>query len=328
MPESVTEVAAQVHLWLKASIKIMLNCKKSILTFIFLCCALINARAQHTFNSGTSRLNMLQDSLLRLERLVQDAPSNTERFADNAQFVKTLVKALKIPGSYNFGFDSVKYLSIVKSPDKAFRIFSWAVGADDGTYRFFGAIQMATKDGQLKLYPLIDATEEIKDNNEITSNKKWFGSRYYEIVPVVNSGKQTFYILLGWKGNTIKTTKKVIEILSFEKDEVIFGKNVLESTKNGPFKNRIVFEYNKLNSMTLRLDKTVGMVVFDHLVPLSPDMTGNFEYYGSDSSFDAYRPVGGHLKLVENVELKNNPNEKDELYTDPKNKKITPIKKL
>lgn len=57
-------------------------------------------------------------------------------------------------------------------------------------------------------------------------------------------------------------------------------------------------------------------------------MTGNFEYYASDLSFDAYKVTGGKLKLVENVELKNDPNEMDELYIDPKDKKIQPIKKL
>lgn len=293
------------------------------------CCTLVSASAQHAFNTNNiPALNKFQDSLIALGTSLQEATNNTQRFDENAKFIKTLVTALKINGSFNYGFDSVKYFSTVKSPDKSFRIFSWAVPEDDGTYRFFGSIQMATADGSLKLFPLIDASADLTDTNEITSAKKWFGSRYYEIIPVVNSGKQTYYALLGWKGNNSKTSKKVIEILSFNKGEPVFGKGVFEGTKNTPLKNRVVFEYNRLNSMTLRLDKKAGMIVFDHLAPFSTDMTGNFEFYASDSSFDGYRPVGGKLKLTENIELNNDPNAKDELYIDPKSKGIPAQKKF
>ena len=80
--------------------------------------------------------------------------------------------------------------------------------------------------------------------------------------------------------------------------------------------------------MTLTLDKSTNMIVFDHLAPFSPDMEGNFEFYASDLSFDAYKLINGRLKLIENVELKNDPNEMDELYADPNDKSIKPVKKL
>ena len=117
-------------------------------------------------------------------------------------------------------------------------------------------------------------------------------------------------------------------MLSFEKDGPLFGKPVFEGLKGSTPKNRVVFEYNKLNSMTLTLDKSINMIVFDHLAPFSEDMVGNFEYYASDLSFDAYKVANGKLKLIENVELKNDPNNMDELYVDPKDKKTKAIKKL
>lgn len=307
----------------------MFPARKYLLTIIIVCCSLAAVRAQHTFNSDAiPRLNALQDSMIRLAGSIQAVKDNTDRFALNAKLIKTLVSALKIPGSYNFNFDSLSYISAIKSPDKNFRVFSWALPTNEGTYRFFGSIQMATKDGSLKLFPLIDGTTDFKDVNEITSPKKWLGCRYYEIIPIINSGKPTYYALLGWKGNNQKTSKKVIEVLSFDRGEPILGKAVFQNTGSGSVKNRIVFEYSKLNSMTLRLDKKVGMIVFDHLAPLSTDMTGNFEYYASDSSFDAYKPLGGKLKLVENIEVTNDPDSNDELYTDPKSKKIPAQKKF
>lgn len=269
-----------------------------------------------------------QDSLLMISRQTFDAPSNTERFASNAAFIRTLVNALKTPYSYQYGFDSLKNISILKSPDQKFRVFTWYVPLDDGTYRFFGSIQMATTDGKLKLFPLIDQTEQLKDAHAVTGNKEWFGARYYEVLPLVQAGKPASYILIGWKGNNSKTSKKVIDILSFEKDGPLFGKAVFDGPKGTKPGNRIIFEYNRGNSMTLTTDKTVNMIVFDHLAPMAPEMEGNFEYYASDLSFDAYKIVNGRLRLIENIELKNEPNVMDEFYADPKDKSVKPVKKL
>lgn len=296
---------------------------------LMLCCAPDRSWAQHSFSFNNGPImSRYQDSLVRLSEEIFSAENNADRFSKNAQFIKTLVNSLKTHTSFSYPFDSLKKITIIKSPDNSFRLFSWAVPVDDGTYRFFGSVQIATKDGKLKLFPLIDDTENIRDVNSVTSNKNWYGARYYEIVPVAVSGRQPYYVLMGWKGNNAKTSKKVIDILSFEKELPVFGKPVFEGVKGSTPRNRIVFEYNKLNSMTLTMDKSTKMIVFDHLAPFSPDMAGNFEYYASDLSFDAYKIVNGKLKLVENVELKNEPNSMDDFYADPNDKSIKPVKKL
>ena len=302
---------------------------RSFFITVIVCCALTTVSAQQTISpASTAILNRYQDSLAKTSTVIFEGATNAQRYEQNGRFIKMLVTTLKTPGSFNYGFDSLKTISIVKSPDNQFRIFSWFVPTEEGTYRFFGTVQMATADGQLKLYPLLDDTEHLTDNNQITTNKQWYGARYYEIVPLKAAGKKTSYILLGWKGNNNKTSKKVIDVLSFDGDILRFGKPVFEGAKNTPVKNRIVFEYNKLNSMTLRMDKNEKMIVFDHLAPFDPNMTGNFEYYASDSSFDGYKQVGDKMKLSENIELKNDPNMLDGFYVDPKQKDIPVVKKF
>lgn len=306
--------------------------KRPLMTILYgllLCCALAPAYAQlPAAGENKARLDHYQDSLAAAGRSIAEAPNDLQRTGANAKFIKLLVAALKTPYSFSYGFDSLKTVAITASPDRKFRIFSWSAQADDGTYRFYGAIQLAAADGKLQLYPLIDGTAALQDDNQVTTNQQWYGARYNEIIPLLMPGSKTCYALLGWKGHNRKTTKKVIEILSFDAQGPQFGKPVFEGPAGTPVRNRIVFEYNKLNSMTLRLDPAEQMIVFDHLVPFNPEMTGNFEYYASDSTYDGYRLVGNKLKLIADVSPKNDPSEQDGLYVDPKRKDIPVTRKF
>lgn len=300
--------------------------QKALIAFIitgYLCCAGLQTRAQQ---NTTHTLPQLQDSLSRISEDIVNATENTTRFEHNAKFIKTLVQALRLPCSFDFPFDSLSMISALKSPDGVFKLYTWFVPTNEGGFRYFGTIQMPSKNG-LQLFPLIDHTENLADSNVVSDPKTWFGSRYYEIVPVQN-GKETYYALLGWKGNSPKTTSKVIEILSFKNGTPVFGKPVFEQAGKPSARNRLIFTYNKMNSMTLRFDKKVNMIVFDHLAPYDPAMEGNFEYYASDSSFDGYAIGKGRLKLVENIEVNNDPDDQDALYIDPSRTDIPAKKKF
>ncbi len=292
--------------------------KPSFLIIIAVFSFILKVNAQQTLNvNSKSQLNALQDSLITLSEETFEARDETARLEKNALFIKKFVNALKVTGSFNYEFDSLKRISIIKSPDNSFRIITWFVPSTDGTFRYYGTIQMGTSNGTLKLFPLTDGTSSLEDVNTLTTHKNWFGARYYEMVPVMVNGKQPYWILLGWKGNNQKTSKKVIEVLSFEKGEPVFGKSLFQTQKNGPFKNRVIFEYNKLNAMTLTVDSKVNMIIFDHLAPYDSKMVGNFEYYAGDLSFDGYKLVYGKLSLVEDVELKNDPSPNDDFYGKP-----------
>lgn len=297
---------------------------KTIKFYIFLIVGALSfsLKAQQAPN----QLNVFQDTLIKISANVTTATSDAQKMDMNGRFVKTLVEALKTPNSFSYPFDSLKNISVIKSSDQAFRILSWYVRLENGAYRYYGAIQMNTKNGPLKLYPLIDQTENLADPNVITNNQKWFGARYYEIVPVTSGNRLPYYILLGWKGNTEMTTKKVIDVLSFDKDVPVFGAPVFDG-KELKGKNRVIFEYAKSNAMTLKTDLKAGMIVFDHLASFDPEIKGKFEYYGSDGTFDGFRIIGGKLKLQEDLTLNNDPNASDEFYADPK-KNVKPIRKL
>jgi hypothetical protein len=273
--------------------------------------------AQHSDDSGNvKQLMILQDSLAHLGKKLINNDTEMERMNANGQFIQTLVQALKVPHSFNFPFDSVKAVTIVNSPDSRYRIISWHVAFDDGSYRFYGTIQMNTGD-KLEMFPLSDYTPYIKNAEDTTTNNtKWLGAQYYKIIPVY-SGQNPYYVLLGWKGNNVKTTKKVIEVLSFDRE----GKPVLGMPVfigNGKTRKRVVFEYTRQASMLLRYNDDQHLIVFDNLAPQDKKQTGKYEFYGPDLSYNGYRFKDGHWIYVDNVDMRNAPSNQDNDYIDPK----------
>lgn len=270
--------------------------------------------AQQIDAEGLKQLNFYQDSLKHLGSTIVNNQNDLVRKNANYQFIKTLVAALKTPHSFDFSFDSVKTVTLTKSPDDKFRIFSWHVANDDGSYRFYGAIQVKTA-GPLKLYGLEDYTPLIKAvEDTVGDNHTWFGAQYYTIIPVL--GTRPYYVMLGWKGNNDKSTKKVIEVLSFQNDKPVFGMPVFSG--NGKRHDRIVFQYARQASMLLKYVSSQNLIVFDNLAPPDKKSKDHPETYGPDLSYDGYKLKNGEWIYMDNLDMRNVPNEQDETYIDPK----------
>jgi hypothetical protein len=282
-----------------------------------------NAEAQHSdSNKNKQTMLNLQDSLQILSYKIINDSIEPERYNANYQFIKTLVNTLKTPYSFNFSFDSLKTISIQSSPDKRFRIFSWHVMNNDGSYRYYGTIQMNNPDGKLQMFPLVDYTPAIKNSADtVTTPDKWYGAQYYRIISVLNNVQTPYYVLLGWKGNTVRSTKKVMEILYFKDGKAYFGMPVFDGDKEQPTKKRAIFEYDRRASMVLNYEPSISTVVFDHLAPPDPKLKGRFELYGPDFSYDGYRLANGRWKFVQDLELKNTPTNQDDNFNDPKKMK-------
>lgn len=297
--------------------------KKLFLIFGLLIFTFGSAEAQHSdSNKNKQIISDLQDSLQVLSYKMINDSIEPERYNANYKLIKTLVNALKTPNSFNYSFDSLKTISIQTSPDRRFRIFSWHVMNNDGSYRYYGTIQMNNPDGRLQMFPLVDYTPLIKNvADTVTTNDKWYGAQYYRIISVLNNVKTPYYVLLGWKGNTVNSTKKVIEILYFKDGKVYFGMPVFDGDMEQPLKKRTIFEYDRRASMVLNYEPSISTVVFDHLAPPDPKLKGKFELYGPDLSYDGYKLVNGRWKFVQDLELKNSPSDQDDNFNDPKKMK-------
>ncbi len=241
------------------------------------------------------KMQIWQDSLTNLGKAIYAHKSDVERLESNFLFVKTLVSALKETNSYFFNFEQLNMISAVRSPDDSFRVFSWNIPLQDGSFLFYGSIQF--KSGTLKLLPLLDKTFEISDvNKNIVDSKNWYGAQYYDIIAL----KPNQYLLLGWKGHNASVSQKVIEVLSLDSSgNVKLGQGIFDDDSTIV---RKIFSYAKDATMLLRFNKQENRIEFDHLIPLDG---GKKDQNVPDLSHDAYKLKNNKLELLKNITILN-----------------------
>jgi len=296
--------------------------KQLTLVFGLLLLILTKVDGQSLDKSNREKLIVFQDSLKEISFKMINDSIEPQRYNASYKLIKTLVTALKTPYSFNFEFDSLKTISIQNSPDQKFRVFTWHVMNNDGSYRFYGTIQMNTSQGELEMFPLVDYSPTLKNPSDSTyTNSRWYGAQYYKIIPVLKDVESPYYMLLGWKGNTVKSTKKVIEVLHFKDGKAYFGKPVFDGDPDNLNKKRIIFEYDRRATMLLNYENAENRIVFDHLAPPDPNLKGKFELYGPDFSYDGFKFLNGRWKFISDLELKNDSTDQDENFNDPKKMK-------
>lgn len=245
-------------------------------------------------------LKVLSDSIIR-------GSTDIVRRAAVAEFNERMLDLLKKPATFSYPFDSIKALSKLRTSDNRTRIYTWFhQSRDDGTYRYFGLVQRFNPaKTEMRLIGLIEQkcdndTIEMKELN----SDSWMGAVYYDLIEKkVKSGYQ--YYLLGWIGHDRYTTRKVLEVLTFDRyDNVAFGAPVFIDEKNKK-KWREVFEFTAEAVMLLRYEEKKKMFVFDHLSPASPSAKGQFRYYGPDFTYDGYRFKKGLWYYKSNLDMRN-----------------------
>ncbi len=255
-----------------------------------------------------AKLKKAEEELNPLSFVMFTDTSNLERMRACYTFIPKFVEALKVPGSFNYSFDSVPIVSILYPADSSFRIFTWQVALDGGSYRYFGTIQMNGK--ELKLFPLIDRTDSIKNPQDtILSASCWYGAYYYNMVETKAKGT-TYYTLFGFDGNDLFSHIKVMDVLHFDDGKPVFGAPIFEIpdtfANEFPYPVRKpltrFFVYYKFDAkLSLNYNPDDDIVVFDHIksthafgkdVPIS---------LIPDGSYDAFEWKDGKWTYISNV---------------------------
>jgi hypothetical protein len=282
--------------------------------------------AQTLTASQKKELEKREDSIKSFAYDIVFGRDAEDRFRSDSQFIKMLVRALKVKNSFYYRFDSLQTISRLYAPDTAFRIFTWQLKKDEYTYFQRGAIQMRTADGSLKLIPLHDESDySKKPEDSIRTPNNWIGAIYYRIILKTVNGKK-IYTLLGFDDYTLSSTKKWMEILTFDNaGNPVFGGPYIsfrEDSLQKPMRVRFNIEYKKEASTTFNYNPEMDMIVYDDLISES-DEPGRKDTYIPDGDFQGFKWKDGqwvHVEKVFNFRLKDGEYPKDNMLRDENGK--------
>ena len=201
----------------------------------------------------------------------------SHRLKADSIFTTSLVQVLKTPYSFNYTFDSLQSVKHITSPDSKFKIFTWQIDLGDGTYRQRGALQVPTTDGTLKLFPFFDNSDFVQNASiGLFDRKKWIGAIYYAIIPVQTS-QGTVYTLLGFDENTNAISKKIIEVLHFVDNELIFGGDYFSYPPDPTYPlakvDRFILQYKKGSNAIIKYDNITRRILISELASTDNDLT-------------------------------------------------------
>jgi len=242
-------------------------------SFIFLLVSSFSGLLANPTVSGTLKPEQLakfrayNDSLKVYNDSLVNAMAETERTGAAMKIIKTFSRVLREEGAYQYTFDSLTSIAVVTPEDNKFRIFTWQVAFDNGTYRYFGVIQ--SNETKPKLQPLVDYGSLYEHPDSIIVDAdRWIGALYYRIIPA-KVGKKTYYTLFGWDANNVRTNKKLIDILWFDEDgKAKLGYPLFDMDKEkSPC--RVILEYKKDATLSLSYYPEEKQIYYDHLVSLS-----------------------------------------------------------
>ncbi len=241
--------------------------------------------------SDLKKLKAKEDTLRAYAKyMVTDSMTKTRMIADSF-FTRILVRALQIKNSFYYPFDAVLGISKMYAPDSSFRIFTWTLQFDEYYSRQKGAIQMATRDGSLKLFPLRDNSEfTARAEDSVRTANNWIGAVYYNMVKTQYNGKN-YYTLFGYDNNNIMSNKKWVEVLTFNsRNEPVFGGPFFtyqnDTARKAP-QYRLSLEYKKNARVLMNYIPDLDVILMDHLISETdePDHKWSYVPDGDNEAF-------------------------------------------
>jgi hypothetical protein len=271
--------------------------------------------SQKSLPATVQLLTQMEENMRPYASDIMNAEEAGDRAIADSIFTRMLVKSLQVPYSFSYAFDSLTTISHIYAPDSSFRIFTWQVMKDFTFYRKKGAIQFRTKDGSLKLVPLYDETP-FTDNpvDSVRTNRQWIGAVYYNIIQKTWNNRN-YYTLFGYDENNARSTRKWMEVLTFdEKNQPVFGGRYFSYPDDGikppQPAYRFCFEFKKNASARLNYDPELDLVTFAHLISEAGDPKSKYTLI-PEGSYEGFRWVNGkwvHVAVVKEADPRSNIN--------------------
>lgn len=237
------------------------------------------------------------------DRLVDNYNDN-DRIRINDSIRMILDGYVKSDTVFSHRFTNLRYLGQIMSPDSLLKIITWNLVLVNEPGRYFCYFIRKQEPGTKNIiYRLSANYNEIPIKTDTTySEPEWYGALYYDLKPYIIDNRRC-WVLLGIDYGNAVISRKIIEVLNFTpEDAIVFGRKWFVTGEDKMY--RAVFQYasNAMMSLKFRSDSSI---IFDHLVPFSPTLKEDRQYYGPDYSSDAYNFKNGLWKLIINVDARN-----------------------
>ncbi|HPH84083.1 MAG TPA: hypothetical protein PLC48_01440 [Ferruginibacter sp.] len=274
------------------------------LSLLFLACLLqCSSIAQKISPADFRVLQQKEDSLKAPAMRIIQGINPLDRFVADSIFTRIFMRALKIKNSFYYPFDSLITISCLYAPDSSFRIITWQMLINDNIIRQHGAIQMHTADGSLMRYPLIDKSDVTVNMEDTVGNHfGWMGAVYYRII-LKKYNNHSYYTLIGYDENNIRSNKKIIEVLDFVDGEPRFGGRFFSIPGSGikpRNPSRYIMEFKKEASPRLNYDKELDMIVMEHLISESNSPDKKYTLVG-DGDYEGLKWINGKWVHVSKI---------------------------
>jgi len=257
------------------------------------------------FNNAFCQDNYLkkqEDAIKKQENLIIYSTEISDKLIANDSLIKLITQTISSPKAYMFPFDKLDYISVIQPKNRKFKLFTWFIPLENGTYNYFGILQTCKKNGRkCQIYQLHNRRKatEYTSKDLITYNN-WYGCIYYDLIEI-KVHKKKYYTLLGWDGHNNTSNKKIIDVLQIEKhNEPIFGAKIFNNNNS-----RMIIEYSEKYPISLKWDSEIQSIVFDHLEPIDGVSRDNFSLYVPNLSYDILEKSENGWQLKTNIYLNN-----------------------
>lgn len=267
----------------------MTGMKNFIVVFLFFTAFSI------TSTNGQTDFRSLEENLAFQADVMVNASKSKYRARASATFREAFKSVLEEENSFSYPFDSLELISKLYAPDSSFRIFTWQVHHSPNEVDYFGFIQ--TFDTLIILEDKSPYNQDLK--YEVLGPDTWFGQIYYDVQTFTSKG-QKHTLFFGARMQDQDQRIKTAEAIEWQGSTVRFGKELFyKQSRHGD--SRLLLAYYAQSNAQLRYDPELGLIVFDHLIPIVNPYEKNKRIMVPDGTLEAYALEDGKWHYKEKV---------------------------
>lgn len=250
-----------------------------------------------SFVAISQQINPLDDIKFYAD-VIANAGNPIHKERANAEFTSIFDKWLHSENFNEEDLESIQWLSVKQPEDKTFTLITWQLELNENDNRYFGYLLKDDKILTLK-------NGEFQDDLEydILSESDWAGALYYNIHTVKKDG-ESHYILFGYNSHKNYEHRKIVDVLTFDGESVVFGSELFKKQdpgERGIIKNRIILDYSSDANATLNYNPGLDMIVYDHLIPRIGRIPGQGPTMLPDGSYVGYKWDGEFFNYVDKI---------------------------